>query len=176
MTLSLVRPTVDLCDAWSAALAEFGGTDLHGMGAESSTTPDRASCEALVELAERFADPEAEIPADKVHADHFWMVVGDEVVGFIGIRWELNAYLAHAGGHIGYSVKPSSRRRGYAGAALRLALDCARERGIDRVLITCDDDNLGSARTIESAGGVLGDLIDASDAGHPRLRRYWIEL
>ncbi|KKI19999.1 MULTISPECIES: GNAT family N-acetyltransferase [unclassified Leucobacter] len=176
MAVTLVRPTMDLCAAWAEALAEFGGADVHGMGMDASTVPDRASCAALVELAERFADPDAEIPADKVHADHFWIVDGDEVVGFIGLRWELNAYLAHAGGHIGYSVKPSSRRRGYAGAALRLALDQARERGIDRVMITCDDDNPGSARTIEGAGGVLGDLIDASDVGHPRLRRYWIEL
>ncbi|WP_416443311.1 GNAT family N-acetyltransferase [Leucobacter sp. HNU] len=176
MALTLVRPTMDLFAAWAEALAEFGGADVHGMGMDASTAPDRASCAALVELAERFADPGAEIPADKVHADHFWMVDDGEVVGFIGLRWELNAYLAHVGGHIGYSVRPSRRRRGHAGAALRMVLDHARERGIGRVMLTCDDDNRGSARTIEGAGGVLGDVIDASDAGHPRLRRYWIEL
>ncbi|MBL3686285.1 GNAT family N-acetyltransferase [Leucobacter zeae] len=180
MTVSIVRPTLELCETWAEALAEFGGVDVHGMGMGASAAPDRATCAELVALAERLADPEAELPADTVRCDMFWVVDeadgAREVVGFISFRRELNAYLAYAGGHIGYSIRPSRRRLGYAGEALRLVLEHARAAGHERVMITCDDENAGSARTIERAGGRLADVIDASDVGHPRLRRYWIAL
>lgn len=171
---------MDLFESWAEALAEFGGVDVHGLGMEASAVPDRATCEELVEMARRFADPEAELPEDRVHCDLFWIIDtahgAREVVGFIAFRWTLNDYLAYAGGHIGYAVRPSRRRRGYAGAALRLVLTHAANAGHDRVMITCDDENAGSAKTIERAGGRLADIIDASDVGHPRLRRYWIPL
>jgi predicted acetyltransferase len=73
-------------------------------------------------------------------------------------------------------VRASRRRRGYASQALALALDRAREIGLDRVFITCDDDNIASARTIERAGGVLQDVSDQSERGHAMLRRYWVTL
>ena len=106
-----------------------------------------------------------------------WLIaeVAGEMVGRTSIRHELNEYLAFHGGHIGYAVRPAFRRRGYATEILRLSLVIARSYGIDSVLITCDDDNVGSAAVIESCGGLLERVVPArdSDTGVP-FRRYWI--
>jgi predicted acetyltransferase len=104
----------------------------------------------------------------------FWSVIGSEYVGRISLRHELIGNLLNYGGHIGYDVRPSMRRRGFGTQQLALCLQEARERGFTRVLITCDDDNLGSIRIIEANGGVLEDK---RDNGRPTLtRRYWITL
>jgi predicted acetyltransferase len=98
--------------------------------------------------------------------------VGGTIVGRTSIRHELNEFLAHEGGHIGYAVVPAHRRRGYATEILGQSLDVARSVGVERVLLTCDDANVGSATVIERCGGVLDNVVTASD-GH-LLRRYWI--
>jgi predicted acetyltransferase len=76
--------------------------------------------------------------------------------------------------HIGYVVVPEFRRRGHATAMLRRSLEIVRrDLGIDRVLLTCDDDNVASIRTIEKNGGVLENVVTGRDLAKPR-RRYWI--
>lgn len=176
MTIELTRPTTDLFDSWAEAVAEFGESHIDGSGLQAPVTPDRATLDALIEKATLLADTTAELPDDAVHNDLYWVVDDGEVVGFLSFRHHLNEWLREAGGHIGYSVRESRRRRGYASAALRLGLERAREIGLDRVLVTCDDDNVGSYRTIEGADGVLQDVSDQSARGHAMLRRYWITL
>lgn len=99
--------------------------------------------------------------------------VDNEIVGRTSIRHELNEFLAREGGHIGYCVLAEHRRRGYATEILRQSLAIARAVGVERVLLTCDDDNVGSATVIESCGGVLESLTEAGETGRP-MRRYWI--
>ena len=102
--------------------------------------------------------------------------VGDRIVGRASIRHSLNESLIREGGHIGYVVVPEFRRQGYATAILRQSLQIARDNyGLRRILVTCDDDNIGSIRTIEKNGGVLENVIEGPDLDKP-IRRYWIEL
>lgn len=102
-------------------------------------------------------------------------VVGSKIVGRVSLRHELNDFLLREGGHIGYGVVPSERRKGYAKEMLRQTLPIARKLGLAKVLLTCDDNNEGSARTIEAHGGILENKILDSGMTFAK-RRYWIDL
>ena len=104
-----------------------------------------------------------------------WSVENDEMIGVIHIRHSLTPTLEKIGGHIGYQIRPSRRRKGYGTRQLTLALEVVRAWGWEKVLITCNDDNTGSARIIESNGGELWDVMEVE--GEPRpIRRYWVQL
>lgn len=169
---ALTRPTLDLYDAWASCLDEFGPGHVDASATwlvprERDTTIE--FCADLVTAAGAMADSSVPAPEGLVHADTYWITDGDVVVGFLQLRHTLNAFLLEQGGHVGYSVRPSRRRRGHATRALALALERARSLGLGSVLVTCDEDNVASARTIESAGGELEDLRQGK-------RRYWIDL
>ena len=93
------------------------------------------------------------------------------LVGRSSIRHELNDFLFTVGGHIGYGVRPEFRRRGYATEILKQSLKLIRELGVNDVLITCDDGNIGSATVIESQGGILENRVEFEGT---LKRRYWI--
>ncbi|MHB2022565.1 MAG: GNAT family N-acetyltransferase [Mycobacteriales bacterium] len=111
---------------------------------------------------------------DRVPATFLVASVGGELVGRISIRHTLNDYLAGYGGHIGYGIVPEHRRRGHASEMLRQGLIVARSFGVESVLVTCDEDNLVSARVIEKNGGILESVIEQPGSAIP-LRRYWID-
>lgn len=96
-----------------------------------------------------------------------------KVVGMIDIRHRLNDHLLNFGGHIGYSVRKSERCKGYATKMLILALEECKKLHIDKVLITCDKDNLASSKTILRQGGVLENEVLEEDY---IIQRYWIQL
>ena len=100
--------------------------------------------------------------------------VDGTLVGRTSIRHELNDFLLNYGGHIGYAVVPDQRRRGYATEILRQSIIVAHALGIERVLVTCDDDNIGSVKTIEACGGQLENVVQLPPSNTPR-RRYWID-
>lgn len=103
-------------------------------------------------------------------------VVDDQVVGRISLRHKLNDFLYQFGGHIGYAVVPHQRRRGYATEMLRQTLPIAVGLGLERVLLTCDEDNLASRRIIEQADGVFDGTAQSDEPGAVPKRRYWISL
>lgn len=152
-------------------IEDFGGTEaMHGSGVwnlDGAPVPTEAGCAAFVAMTELTSAPD--LDGTRVPSTYYWIADGDDLVGFLHLRHVLNDFLLEVGGHIGYSVRPGARGRGHAGAALRLALEAAARIGLERVLVTCDDDNEASLRTIEGAGGVLEDVRDAK-------MRYWISL
>lgn len=95
-------------------------------------------------------------------------------VGAVNIRHYLTDELLKTGGHIGDGIRPSERRKGYATAMIALALEECKKLGIDRVLICCDRENIGSAKSIIRNGGVLENEVEEED-GHVE-QRYWIQL
>lgn len=97
-----------------------------------------------------------------------------EIVGRVSIRHTLTPMLFELGGHVGYAVRPAFRGRGYATSMLRLAVKRLADLDVDEVLVTCDEDNIGSIRVIERCGGVLDDIRHVAD-GVPAKRRYWID-
>jgi predicted acetyltransferase len=98
----------------------------------------------------------------------------DKLIGILAIRHRLNEALKIKGGHIGYSVRRSERRKGYGTQMLNQALSVCRDMGITKVLLTCDKDNTGSASVIRSNGGVLRDEYTTKDG--VLAQRYWITL
>ena len=114
------------------------------------------------------------LPANHVPSTFLFAFAGTSIVGRVAIRHALNPDLERIGGHVGYAVVPEHRRQGYATAILRQSLQIARLKlGLTRVLVTCDDDNVGSIKTIERNGGVLESIVSGPDCDKPK-RRYWI--
>jgi len=116
-----------------------------------------------------------DLPQGWVPSSTFWLVDGAHYVGTVLLRHFITEHMHRFGGHIGYIIRPSGRRKGFGSLICKLALDKARSLGLDRVLLTCADTNVGSAKIIERNGGVLQDKIMVGTRPVPT-RRYWIEL
>ena len=171
----LVVPTVALHAAWLEARDDWGrGVHQDGSGLRAGDDVDSpAGFATWVARLHAEAGASEPMPDGRVPCSYWWMVEDGRVLGAIALRHQLDDFLADAGGHIGYGVRPGERRRGLATWALGEVLPRAADLGLDRVLVTCAVGNTASARTIEHHGGVLDDVRDTAIG---RLRRYWIEL
>ena len=108
--------------------------------------------------------------------ENFYLCYDEEkLIGVYSLKFELTDYLLHFGGHIGYAVRPSQRKKGYATAILAKGLQKAKELGFFRVLCICDEDNIASEKTILKNGGVFENaLFDPEE--DVKVKRFWIEL
>lgn len=114
------------------------------------------------------------LPEGRVSDSTFWLVDNNNrVLGAVNIRHQLTEYLNNAGGHIGYGIRPSERRKGYATQLLKLSLLEARKLGIHDVLVVCDSGNIGSEKTIIKNGGIPDTDYIEKDGNV--IKRYWIK-
>ncbi|MFB9675493.1 GNAT family N-acetyltransferase [Streptosporangium vulgare] len=170
----LIVPTAHLHSAWLEAHHEWG-PGLHEDGFGLGTSDEVDSPDGFAVWAARLAEesePAKPTEGGRMSCMYRWIVEGDRVHGGIALRYGLDDYVRQFG-HIGYGIRPSSRRRGLATWALGRMLDEARALGLDRILIVCEVDNLASAKMIEHNGGALEGIRDTE---HGPARRYWIEL
>jgi predicted acetyltransferase len=116
------------------------------------------------------------LPEGYVRQKTFWLVRDDgRIVANSRLRLELTPFLEREGGHIGYSTRPSERRKGYGTVICKLTLQRAKSLGFKKVLITCDEDNVASARIIEKNGGRYENTVLSWESQKPK-RRYWVDL
>ena len=167
--IQLIVPNAEYLQSYQEAYDEYAD---NGISTYSFT--DASSCDIFAKF-DRYRN-ERDLPPNRVGEDKYWLV-DDEKTHFIGeiaIRHRLNEALAQRGGHIGYGVRYSEWNRGYGTQMLALALEKAKEMRISPVLITCNDDNLASARVMEKNGFILEDKIVVPEDGRDILtRRYW---
>jgi len=145
---------VDVRESYLAAVEEFRSEGRQGYDAVTGIDDEKAFNRYVDSLIAR-AQEETERPEGHVPDTVLWFVEENDWIGRLDIRHRLTPALLEVGGHIGYEVRPSARRRGHATTMLREALPIAARLGIMRVLITCHVDNVASRKVIEANGGIL---------------------
>ena len=170
--LCLMLPTAEYADQIAAYRQAFLDRDdsMDGTG----MLRDCADALEWVRRSEEIRHEER-VPEGWVPATQFICVrrADNRLVGMIQLRHRLNDYLEKYGGHIGYSVHPDERRKGYARWMLDALLPHCRELGLKKVLVTCNDDNPASRKAILSNGGAYESTVQLEDE---HLERYWISL
>lgn len=172
MPVKLVRPTVDYQTSYVEAVREFK-VDGHHRYIEANPDELNAGFPAFIqgELGKEQMPPFPNAVTETV----YWLVDDKDFLGRISLRHELNDFLKTFGGHIGYEVRPTHRKQGHATEMLRLVLIEAHKCGMKKVMLTCDDDNIGSQKVIQKNGGVLQDVVKLDFRDVPTMR-WWITL
>lgn len=169
--LLLIEPSLEYIHQIEDYLVEFNSQNesLHGGCGlqEIKNVP-----EWLTYLS-RFKSKDT-LPENRVISSEFMCIRENDnrLLGLINIRHELNEELLFEGGHIGYSIRPSERNKGYAHEQLRLALIICDDLRIQPILITCNQDNEASRKTILKAGGIKENEVTEDDGNI--VERYWI--
>ena len=170
----LIRPTSEYASQIVEYRQEFldSGDSMDGCG------PLRRceSPEEYLTICTQYENSET-VPKNLVVATQFLFVrkYDNKIVGMLQVRHYFNEYLAKYAGHIGYSVRPSERQKGYAKQMLKAALPFCEEIGIDNVLISCIEGNIASEKTIIANGGVYESTVfEPND--DVNLKRFWIKI
>jgi predicted acetyltransferase len=172
--LILIKPTAEYGTQIMEYRQEFldAGDSMDGCG------PLRRFDNSLeyIRACKDYEIPET-VPENLVQATQFLCIrkSDNKLVAMIQVRHCFNEYLEKYAGHIGYSVRPSERCQGYAKKMLKMALPFCREIGLDKVLISCTDGNIGSEKTILANGGVYESTV-LEPKSNRFLKRFWIEL
>ncbi len=172
--LFLIKPSVEYANQIAEYRQEFlcAGDSMDGTG--SLRRMDNP-----LDFVQKCKDYECHetLPEGKVLATQFMLVrkSDNRLVAMIQVRHYFNDFLEKYAGHIGCSVRPSERRKGYAKEMLRMALPFCHDIGLDKVLIACIDGNIGSEKTILANGGVYESTVYEPN-GQRYLKRFWITL
>ena len=168
--LGLVKPTMELKDEYLAFYHEWveSGEEMIPWVIKK----DPSNFKEMIQFLHNH-EMGKDIPEGWVNDSTYWLINEDnKVLGVVNIRHELTEYLENCGGHIGYGIRPSERRKGYATKLLSLSLEKAKELGIQKALVVCDESNRGSFRTIVKNGGVPDKDFIEEDGNV--VKRFWI--
>ena len=171
--LRLIEPCKEYLISYTEAFDEYEGFPR----AAGNPFSDPRACDLLAKFQRNRIG--SDLPKGYVPSTSLWLVdeESQRFIGEIDIRHRLTDHLLRYGGHIGYAVRLGEWNKGYGTLMLSLALPHAKEIGITRCLITCDDDNPGSARVMEKNGFTLGDKIPNTIDGRDIItRRYWKDI
>lgn len=171
--MELVRPDIKFKDSFYEAAREI--KDAEGSSEGHLTIDELTSEEVFLDHVKRKIEFEhrTDLPEGYVNETTFWIIEEGEYAGRISVRHKLTPKLETYGGHIGYIIRPKFRKRGLATKALTEILKyIKKELGITKVLLTTDEDNIGSQKTITKNGGVRDTSLD----GQIEKIRFWIDL
>lgn len=168
--IRLIRPCINYKNEYLDMLAEWKETGEELIPWVLNL--DCADFSSMVEKLNGWSNGVG-LPDGFVECSAFWLIHNNKLIGAIDIRHRLTESLAFRGGHIGYGIRPSERKKGYASMMLSLALKECRKMGLSKVLITCSKSNIGSFKTIINNGGIL-DSEGTNDS--EIFQRYWITL
>ena len=174
MELKLVKGSYEYKEQIIDMLKEW--MDYNENHPEANTSPNAIFRNNYEDFKYYLAHLECKEPREELVPDSTFFCFDEKrnlMVGAVNIRHDLNDYLLKYGGHIGDGIRPSERRKGYATEMIRLALEECRKLGLTRVLVTCDKNNIGSAKSIIRNGGILENEV--LEKGVIK-QRYWIAL
>lgn len=176
--MELVLPSAEYKDSFIDAVKEFQADDDNS---HRNQWYRRLSIDELENGFESFVEREQShargenLPEGYLPYSTFWLIDNGIFIGQTNLRHSLNDHLRLIGGHIGYDIRPTQRRRGYGKKILELALQKAKELGIERVLLTCNVNNEPSRKIIEKNGGVLENQVSNPETGIDKAR-FWIDV
>lgn len=172
--LMLVSPSEEYWPELMAYKKEFllSGEIMDGCG----PLKRHDNMEEYFEMVKRYLNPET-LPEGAVVATHFLCVrkADKKIVGIIQVRHYFNEFLEKYAGHIAYSVRPSERLKGYASWMLKNIKPFCRSINLDRILVCCLEDNIGSKKTIIKNGGKYDKTVYYEEQNW-KIERYWINL
>ena len=167
--MKLIQPNKKYENSWKTAIQEFEDEGVNGFW----TIPSKPA--TIEEYIQRTKDHSAgiNIPENWMKATTFWLIDNDILVGHVNLRHVLVEWSTKIGGHIGFAIRPTSRRSGYGTKILEMVLPEAKRIGLKKALVTCDDNNIASVKIIEMNGG---KLQDSNEVKGRMVRRYWINI
>ncbi|MDF2787260.1 MAG: acetyltransferase, family protein [Neobacillus sp.] len=170
--LSLIKPTIELKDEYLSFYKEWVDSkeDMVPWVIQKDPSDFEAMVQFLMDNEQGRNLREGWVPDST-----FWLINQDKrILGAVNIRHQLTPFLLNSGGHIGYGIRPSERRKGFATKLLSLSIEKAKELGIRKALVVCDEDNTGSFKTIINNGGIPDSDFIEEDGNI--VKRFWIEL
>ena len=169
---------IEPCEEYAEQIAEYKQDFLDADSSMDGCGPLRRCEDSITYIAacRKYTTPET-LPEGLVLATQFLYIrkADNQLVGMLQVRHYFNDYLSRFGGHIGYSIKPDERRKGYATSMLKAVLPYCKRIGLDKILITCIDVNIGSEKAILNNGGVYESTVCEPDMNR-NLKRFWIHL
>ncbi|WP_310602009.1 GNAT family N-acetyltransferase [Anaerosporobacter sp.] len=171
----LIKPTMEYAEDILKFRQEILDSNDHDCFAGCNNLRECSSAEEWIKTADIMENEET-CPKDRVLSNVYIAVrlSDNKIVGIIDLRHHINhPILSVWGGHIGYSVRPTERKKGYAKEMLRLNLHNCKKYGISKVMITCDCDNIASEKTILANGGIYEKDVCVDNSV---IKRYWISL